>query len=67
MLDSLMQQGAIEKKENHSRDEFYITDKGRTILAYFDRSKAMLRGTRMRGDLIELSPSRIQVPISQTT
>lgn len=44
ILGSLIEQGAIEKKANSSREEFYATDKGRTILEYYDRSTAMLIG-----------------------
>jgi len=44
ILNSLAEQGAIEKKGNSSRDEFYITDKGKTILEYYDRSTSMLMG-----------------------
>lgn len=44
VLGSLSEQGAIEKRANSSRDEFYITEKGRTILEYYDRSTSMLMG-----------------------
>jgi len=41
---SISEQGAIEKKENSFRDEYYITDKGRMIVEYYDRSTSMLTG-----------------------
>jgi predicted transcriptional regulator len=44
ILNSLSEQGAVLKKSNSSRDEYYITDKGRTILEYYDRSTSMLIG-----------------------
>lgn len=44
MLGSLLEQEAIMKRSSSSRDEFYITDKGRMILEYYDRSTSMLMG-----------------------